>query len=98
MNYYQRYLPNLSSVLEPLHCLLRKGVRWTWDTQQENAFREVKSLLSSDCLLVCFDPTKKLILSCDASPYRLGAVLCHEMDDGSEKPITFASRSLSPVV
>ena len=32
INYYQKYLPNLSSVLEPLHFLLRKGVRWTWDT------------------------------------------------------------------
>ena len=64
--------------------------------QQENAFREVKSLLSSDCLLVDFDPTKKLILSCDASPYGLGAVLSDEIDDGREKPIAFASRSLSP--
>ena len=94
INCYQRYLPNLSSVLEPQHFLLRKGVRQTWDTQQENAFRKVKSLLSSDCLLVHFDPTKKLTLSCDTSPYGLGAVLSHEMDDGSEKPIAFAPRSL----
>ena len=83
-------------MLEPLHYLLCKGVRWTWDTQQENVFREVKSLLSSDCLVVHFDSAKKLILSCDASPYGLRAVLSNEMDDGSEKPIAYASRSLSP--
>ena len=51
-------------------------------------------MLSSDCLLVHFDPTKKLILSCDASPYGLGEVFSHEMDDGSKKPIAYASHSL----
>ena len=52
--------------------------------------------MSSDCLQVHFDPTKKLILSCVASPYGLGAVLSHEIDDGSEKPIAYASCSLGP--
>ena len=96
VNYYQKFLPNLSSTLAPLHRLLRKNSTWTWGPEQQKAFKEAKSQLTSSCLLVHFDPDRELILACDASPYGVGAVLSHRMDDGSEKPIAFASRSLAP--
>ena len=45
--------------------------------------------------MVHYDPKKPLILSVDASPYGIGAVLSHRMEDGSEQPVEFASRTLS---
>jgi hypothetical protein len=95
VNYYVKFLPNLSSTLAPLYQLLEKQRKWVWGLEQENAFLEAKTQLTSQCLLVHFDPQQRVVLSCDASPYGIGAVLSHEFPDGSEKPIAFASKSLS---
>ena len=96
VNYYGKFLPNLSSALAPLYILLQKSSKWKWGAQQDKAFSAVKSQLTSECLLTHFDPQKPLTLACYASPYGVGAVLSHRLDDGSERPIAFASRSLSP--
>ena len=96
LNYYAKFLPNLSSNLAPLYKLLQKKVRWLWSEEQRQAFQQAKQALTSAKVLVHYDPSKKLILSCDASPYGVGAVLSHKLEDGTEHPVAFASRSLSP--
>ena len=96
VNYYGKFLPNLSSVLSPLYRLLQSSTKWSWGAEQATAFQKVKSMLTSDSILVHFDPDKELLLCCDASPYGVGAVLSHKFEDGQEKPIAFASRSLAP--
>eukprot|EP00731_Ephydatia_muelleri_P019805 Em0012g630a len=43
-----------------------------------------------------YEISKPLRLACDASPYGIGAVLSHEMEDGSERRVGYVSRILSP--
>ena len=53
INYYGKFLPNLSTVLALLHWLLRKQLKWDWGKEQETSFIETKKLLtSSNCLSI----------------------------------------------
>eukprot|EP00731_Ephydatia_muelleri_P006940 Em0003g1188a len=95
LNYYGKFIPNLATVLAPLYRLLQKDTKWNWGRDQQEAFKCAKELLQSSTLLVHYDPKRQLVLTCDASPFGVGAVLAHIMDDGSERPVGYASRSLS---
>ena len=95
INYYQKILRNLSSVLAPLHALLSNEIHWHWSKEQMHPFQKSKKFLKSPRLLVQYDSQKKVTLACDASQYGLGAVLSHQMDDGSEYPIAYRSRTLA---
>ena len=94
VNYYGKFLPDLVTTAAPLYNL-SKNTSWWWGKDQQSAFEKVKTLLQSHDLLVHFDPIKKILLATDASPFRVGAVLSHCMEDGSERPIAYASHSLS---
>ena len=94
--YYGNFLPNLSQALSPLYRLLKKSTSWKWSEAEELAFSKSKELLSSSSLLVHFDPKRPLVLACDASSHGIGVVLAHQMEDGSERPVAYASRTLSP--
>ena len=94
INYYCKFLPNLASKLSPLYKLLQHNSKWIWGQEQIKAFELAKQNLASPPLLVHFDPEKPIVLSCDASPYGIGAVLSHTIE-GREQPIAFASRTLA---
>lgn len=51
--------------------------------------------MTSEQVLCHYVPHKPVKLACDASPYGLDRALSHVMDDGTERPIAFASRSLA---
>ncbi len=95
VNYYHKFLPNLAAIMHPLNQMLESNYQWNWTNQCEEAFSQVKVMIASDLVLTHYDPDLPLQLACDASPVGIGAVLSHVMADGTERPIAFASRSLS---
>ncbi|XP_045763671.1 uncharacterized protein K02A2.6-like [Maniola jurtina] len=94
INYYGKFVPNLSSLLHPLYSLLKKNQPWNWDINCEDAFINIKNILASDRVLCHYDPALPLVLSVDSSSYGIGAVLAHVFADGTERPISCASRTL----
>ena len=51
--------------------------------------------LCQDCVLAHYDVSKPLKLYCDASSTGLGACLVHVLSDKSERPVAYASRTLT---
>ena len=95
LTYSGKCLPNLATTLPTLHDLLQKERPWRWTEGCERAFFKSKKQLQDSPLLVHYDLKKPLLLACDATPYGVGAVISHFMENGEETPIAFASRTLT---
>lgn len=96
VNFYHRYIRNYSRLLEPLHNILRKDVPFHWTPECQRAFDEVKSHLISGPILAVFDREKVTNMYTDASLEGVGAVLKQIQPDGSEKPVAYFSKKLTP--
>jgi hypothetical protein len=78
--YYCRFVPNFSTVAAPLHALTKKGALFEWNAACENAFRELKRLLSGADVFALPSERGGYILDCDASDQAIGAVLSQIQD------------------
>ena len=53
--------------MEPLRRLTRKNAEWTWSEEQNEAFNEVKRLVSQAPVLSNYQPDRPLSVQCNAS-------------------------------
>ena len=95
VTFYSKFVLNLATIAAPIYQLTRKNVPFDWNEECQKAFQTLKQELISNRFLTYFNPKLPLIVSCDASPVGLGAVLAHKLPSGEEKPIAYASRTLS---
>ena len=66
VNYLAKFLPNLSTICEPLLKLSCKDASWTWQPEQEAAFKKIKQLVTVAPVLQFCDATKEVTIQCDA--------------------------------
>ena len=71
-----------------------KGVKFTWEEEQENAFHLLKTRLLQAPILAFPIFRHPFVIDTDASETALGAVLS-QIIDSEERPIAFESRVLS---
>lgn len=95
VNYYRNFIPNASSLLNPLHELLHGNAPWKWGEEERRSIAAVRRELASERVLSHFEQAATLVLCVDAGPGGLGAVLSQRDDIGRERPLAFASRSLT---
>ena len=95
VNYYNHFLPNFSTVVQPLNNLLQRDHKWEWTRACEDAFEKSKELVASDQVLAHYDPDLPIKKANEAFPYGIGIVLSHVVKNRTERPIAFRSRSLT---
>ena len=75
VSYYRRFVPSFSKIAAPITSLTKKGVPFTWDKPQQEAFESLKSMLATAPVLAHYDPTFETILQTDASHFGWGFII-----------------------
>ena len=68
LNYYNRFVAQLCTMLAPLYQLLKQGVEWNWGRQQQTAFQKAKKALLSHQVLACYDVNLEIVFNNDSVP------------------------------
>lgn len=95
INFYGKYIPNISITLDPLHNLLRKDQKFIWTEKCQETFDKIKDMLCSRPILEIFDPDLTIHIYTDASIEGIGAILKQPNRNGEEKPCAYFSRKLN---
>lgn len=91
VTYLSKFVPNLSSLTEPMRRLLKSDVEWLWDTDQQEALKTIKNSLVTAPVLRYFDVRKHTTLSVDASSKAMGATILQE-----GLPVAYATKAFTP--
>ena len=91
VNFLNRYSPRLAELCAPLRSLILKDSHYIVMDEHQAAFAQLKQEFTADITLPYFDRNKYTTLQTDASKKGFGTVILQD-----NKPIYFASRSLTP--
>jgi hypothetical protein len=86
VGYYRRFIPNFSKISKPITELLKKGNKYMWSKDCDEAFNALKKLLTTSLVLAQPNIAKPFDVYCDASGTGLGCVLMQE-----EQVISYSS-------
>jgi hypothetical protein len=71
-SYYRRFIPNFSKITKPITKLLKKENKYVWSGACDEAFKNLKKLLTTSLVLAQPDTDKPFDVYCDASGTGLG--------------------------
>ena len=94
VNYVGKFIPNLSTMTDPLRKLIEKDSEFKITKDHVDAMKKIKKVLTEPQILKLFDGSRETKLACDSSSFGLGAVLLQRYDK-DWLPVAYASRSLT---
>jgi putative transposase len=90
VNFYRDMWRIRSHLLAPLSALVSPKVKFKWRKEHQDAFDQIKTLISKETLLTFPNFNEPFHIYTDASKYQLGAVIMQ-----NNQPIAFYSRKLN---
>jgi hypothetical protein len=81
-----------SHILTPLSALVSPKVKFKWRQEHQDAFDQIKTVMSKETLLTFPNFNEPFHIFTDASNYQLGAVIAQ-----NNKPLVFNSRKMNEV-
>ena len=100
-NYYRKFIKQYTQVANPLNKLIsghnakKKNKRVEWTQECEDSFQSLKKICTETPVLAYANYEKPFKLTTDMSKKGFGAVLSQIGEDGKERPVAYASRTLN---
>ena len=93
-SYYRRFVPKFAEIARPLHKASETSTKFEWTPEAQDAFESLILKLTSTPILAFPSLKEPFLLYTDASQFATGVVLA-QVQDGQERAICYASKSLS---
>lgn len=91
-SYFRKFVRSFANRIQPLSVLLKKDQPWSWGSEQQNSFLDIKTALSSEPVLAIYNPKYEIELHTDASSHGVGGILLQKQPRGELKPIAYFSK------
>jgi len=96
VNFYQRFIQDFSAKARSLFDLTRSEQVWTWSGQEQAAFEDLKTAVTTALVLVSPQESDPFQIEADSSDFATGAALSQQsIADGKWHPVVFYSKFLS---
>lgn len=96
-SYFRKFIPGFAEIAKPLTDLLRKGAAFKIGPAQEEAFEQLKVIMSRHPVLLIFLQGVETEVHTDASAQATGAILMQKSpEDNKFHPVYYMSRKTTP--
>ena len=75
INFIRRFIPNLAELMKPMQKLLKKDIKFEWDSEGKEAFRSIKDCIARSPVLTTPDYAKEFQIFSFASEDTIAEVL-----------------------
>jgi len=95
-NFYRKFIPDFSNIVQPLISLTKKNTAWQWLPDCESSFLKLKKAFLKCSVLRYPDTDLPFFIMTDASLVASGVVLMQKNGNGDLHPCTYYSKTFAP--